>query len=866
MVACGIRMTAVDMCALLALVVLAGCDSGSCARNGCRDASTEPEAALSPEMAKWRCDCRNVRVEAVGEVDGRKNVLRFAYPAKRGATGGSACVADFDLRQMLSSWIPPYVGTRARRVVCSLRAPVVDGAAKCMLRCRANPSWYPEKWKSWATADVLGQAGNGGWTEVSVDCALDARERLADVCFVFEGTGGCSLEVADMRVVLDDGSCYRLVNGDMPSYMAHMDKPYASKPLQEFPKRPRIQFGTGQQWVIEYGDSLKALGAYMKKYLPEYDIVLSRGGAFDPRPIDNIRNAPSNVFFQWQGGQHDLRYARLKDALIKKKDGRPQSRMFNSSVATHRLFQDAYEDQIAYLGSMGYNNIQRYDYVWYYPEGPAGFDDACVAAFREDLQGGDEGLDLLADGLHPARRIHFWEYYEDYYGAPPEPQAVGLSGWDAYVPKIDTEADGRLFWTLVSYEWLRLAQRFGEWSEKYCFGAPYDFLLNGEFKGNGNDHVYLSRLRTSGVCSPEFFSGALKKLGTCYSGAGRYLRNAKACGKRFGITLETSRGGSGSQPYWSARTGYALTYFLSALGYDSLEYDGLPGRCPWPEYVSGSNAFDTAELKLGMADARGYRQAKLDGASPRPPSGVYHVCNRPVVGMRTPFTKDADSAGEYADFRYELRQAEVDYLTTDPQELPMVLKEARLVFVSPEVRREVVDQVLVPWAQMPGHVLVTNKADCAKALALPGLRRLQKPAKNGLAPVEVLPFDCRKGAVAVLFNRKACADADRQKWYEKVWRPVVYRRTYDPKGLLYFDKVEGAAASAELPVPENGAYRVYRLIANREEVVEAKDGYLRLDLRDDLTDVFYYGMDGESYRAYLSAVKKERVLTADFLD
>ena len=862
----GIDVTLSDVCAMLALSVLAGCDCGGRVRE-CRHAvSAEQETVLTPEMATWRCDCRNVRVESAGESGGKKNVLRFAYPAKQGATGGSAYVADFDLRQMLSSWIPPYVGTRARKVVCSLRASVVDGDVKCKLRCRANPSWHQSKWKTWTTDDLLGQSGKDGWTEVSVDCALDAYERLADVCFVFEGTGGCSLDVSDMRVVLDDGSCYRLVNGDMPSYMTCMDRPYSSKPLQKFPKRPRIQFGSGQQWVIEYGDSLNALGAYMKKYLPEYDIVLSRGGAFDPRAIDSIRNAPSNVFFQWQGGQHDLRYARLKGALVRKRDGRSQSRTFNSTVATHRLFQDAYEDQIAYMGSMGFNNIQRYDYVWYYPDGPAGFDDACAAAFREDLQGRDEGLDLLADGLNPARRIHFWEYYEDYYGAPLRPQDVGLSGWDAYVPKLGAEADEQLFWTLVAYEWLRQAQRFGEWCEKYCFGTPYDFLLNGEFKGNGNDHVYLSRLRTSGICSPEFFSGVLKSLGGYYRGSGRYLRNAKACGKHFGITVETSRGGSGSQPYWSAKTGYALTYFLSALGYDSLEYDGLPGKCPWSEYVSGSNSFDTAELKLGMADARGYRQAKLDGASPRPPSGVYHVCNRPVVGKRTPFFKDADSAGEQADFRYELRQAEVDCQITDPQELPMVLGDARLVFVSPEVRREVVDKVLVPWAKQPGHVLVTNKSDCAKALALPNLPRLQKPAKSGLATVEVLPFDCRKGAVAVLFNRKACAAADRQKWYEKVWRPVVYKRTYDPKGLLYFDKIEGAAASAEIPVTGDGMYRIYRLIANREEVVEAKDGYLRLDLHDDLTDVFYYGIDDESYRAYLSTVKKERVLTADFID
>jgi len=851
---------------MAALSVLAGCGMDMRGGTGSCDVESANERTLDAEMVKWRCEGSNVLIDVLGDWEGRKNVLRFAYPAKQDVKGGSVCVANYDLRPMLSSWVPPYVGMRARKFVCSVRASGIEGSVKCMLRCRANPSWDSAKWKSWAESGVLGLSDKDDWAEVEVACPLGAYERLADVCFVFEGPGGCKLDVADMRIVLDDGSSYKIVNDGMPSYMTGMDRPLATKPLRDFPKRPRIQFGMGQQWIIEYGSSLQALGDYMKKYLPEYDIVLSLGNVADPRAINSIGNAPSNVFFQWQGGQHDLRYARLKDALVKNKDGRPQSRKYNSAVATHRLFRDAYEDQIAYLGSMGFNNIQRYDYVWYYPEGPSGFDDACVAAFREDLKGMDEGLDLLADGLHPSRRIHFWEYYEDYHGTPLEPQSVGLTSWDGYAPGLGTETGERLFWTLVSYEWLRLAQRFGEWSRRYCFGSPYDFLLNGEFKGNGNDHVYLSRLRTSGVCSPEFFSGALKCLGGYYRGAGRYIRNAKACGKSFGITVETSRGGSGSQPYWSPRTGYALSYLLSALGFDGFEYDGIPGRCSWSEYTSGKDAFDVAELKLGMADARGYRQAKLDGAAPRSPSGVYHVCNRPVVGMRTPFYQEADSAGEYADFRYELRQAEVDYSITDPQELPMVVGDAKVVFVSPEVRREVVDRLLVPWAKMPDHVLVTNKAECAKVLATLNLPRLQVPAKTGLAPVEVLPFNCRQGCAAVLFNRRACSGANRAKWYEEVWRPVVYKRTYDPKGLLYFDKVETASASAEIPVPEDGDYRVYRFMADREEIVTARGGCLRLDLCDDLADVFYYGVDDESYRSFLTTVKRERALTADFLD
>jgi len=848
----------------VALLALGGCEADKSGVQGVRSAPEEAKP-LDAAMATWRCSCENATVASLGTADGRRDRLRFAYPKNPGAKKGSVGVATYDLRPMLGSWIPPYVGTRARRFACSVRVPAASGEVRCQVRCRANPSWRASKWKVWTATIPLSPVGVDAWTEVSVDCALDAFERLADVFFLFEGTGRCQVDVTDLRVILDDGSCHALVNGEMPSYRTGLDKPFASAPLRAFPKRPRIQFGVGQQWAVEYRDSFADLGAYMKKYLPEYDIVLSLGGALDPRLVASMKPAPSNVFFQWQGGQHDLRYAGLKDALVKMRNGRPQARMFNSSVATHPLFRDAYEDQIAYLGTLGFNNIQRYDYVWYYPEGASGFDAASVAAFREDLLGKDEGLDLVADGVHPARRIRFWEYYADYHGAPLRPEDVGASSWETYEPKLDTPARDRLHWTLVAYEWLRLAQRFGGWSERHCFGAPYDFLLNGEFSGNGNDHVYLSRLRTSGICSPEFFSPALKSLSGCYRGAGRFLRNARACGKRFGVTVETSRGGGGAQPYWSARTGYALCYFLSALGFDGFEYDGIPGHCSWAEYASGRNAFNTAELNLGMADARGYRQAKLDGAKPRPSTGVYHVVNRPVAGCRTAFYTDANTADKYADFRYELRRAEIDCTQTDPQELPAILDKAKVILVSPEVRRDIVDRVLVPWAREADHVLVTNKAGYAKWLASATLPRLQKPAEKGLAPVEVLPFDGRQGKVAVLFNRKACAAADRETWYEKVWRPVIYGRTYDPKSLLYFDKVPGVMATADVPVERDGVYRVYRFIAGREEVVRTQDGYLKLALGDDFTDVFYYGADDTAYRAFLEKVKTERTLTADFI-
>ena len=61
-------------------------------------------------------------------------------------------------------------------------------------------------------------------------------------------------------------------------------------------------------------------------------------------------------------------------------------------------------------------------------------------------------------------------------------------------------------------------------------------------------------------------------------------------------------------------------------------------------------------------------------------------------------------------------------------------------------------------------------------------------------------------------------------------------------------------------------YRVYRPMADREELVASRDGYLPLVLGEDFCDLFYYGEDTESYRAFLKSVKADRALTADFFE
>lgn len=83
-----------------------------------------------------------------------------------------------------------------------------------------------------------------------------------------------------------------------------------------------------------------------------------------------------------------------------------------------------------------------------------------------------------------------------------------------------------------------------------------------------------------------------------------------------------------------------------------------------------------------------------------------------------------------------------------------------------------------------------------------------------------------------------------------------------PGRTLVTEKAQIAETVARL-----GLRRTQRATADRTAYVmpfAAKDGRLTLTLGDAFCDLFYYGEDTESYRAFLEMVKADRALTVDF--
>lgn len=798
----------------------------------------------------WRVGSSNIDVRSVGELDGRERVLAVAYSGgsdqqKRGRIE-FGCAG---LGLPIDAWIPPYVGTRARRLVYSVRLMKPCGNRVFLKMSKDQREIWREELVSeekWPT---------GRWSAVAHDIRLAGHERVARVALQVDGTNSMAFALSDIRLVLDDGSTYDLMDAGLPKYETGMVRPLATSASKPFPKRPRMQFGVGAGWYAKHSDELPAMGEFFRKHLPEYDIVLSLDGTPEPMIARTIKDAPGNIFFQFQKGRNAIKYLGLRDALIKDLHGNQQPEVFNSVHGCSPLVREALEDQIAYVGSLGINNVQQFDYTWYYPKGPWGFDEYSAAAFREDLSETDEGLVLGTTKDEPEHTVHFWDYYECYEGTGTRfgPDRLGLGDWGVFCPAYDSPMRIRLHWLLVSYEWLRQAQRFGQWSRKYCNGIPHDFLLNGEGSVNGNDHVFLERLRDTGIASGEYFHGTCPGIGIIYHRDGRYIREARRYGKVRGITLETSSGGGSTQAYWSCRTGYVISYVLSAMGHESFHYDHMPDGASWNDHLDKANKYGVwKNLALGMSCARAYRQAKIDGTHPLPFGGVLYVHERTVA-----------RSGESFAFAHDLVRNGIDYGWTDPQELPKMIGLAKTVIVSPRLDNRDAVPLLKKWKSSgEGRQLVVAKGDVSRIAEKCGLPRIQLNAAADEATA--LPFRCGSFSVAALFNRVAAERADYRKWNREVWGPAYRKQTYDDAKLLFPDRVADADAGATVCVEGPGDYRVYSVMGDVECVVHVGDSKLRLTLGDRLCDLLYYGKDTSEFQEFLSRVKAERIHSAIF--
>ena len=831
-------------------------------------AETLPEAQVDDiSLRQWRFQAKGLDWELNRTYAGRDYVLRLSYPAdgaKPPTAGGSIFLNEYNLFLPLAGWIPPAIGVKANVVTFSVRPErlIGDAWAEVQLRqakCLAGNGFMKR------TTIHLKNAKVDEWMPMSIPVDLVPGNRLCDIAFLFHGTATnavCSFAVADVRVLCTDGSEYEVVNDHAPSYLEGMEMSVAkSQTFRELPTRPLVQLGIGTWPVVVGRADLGRIGAWGRKYCPEFDIVLSMGGSPEPCLKDLHAILPDNVYLQFQKAQHGRAYPALFNALPQNERGEPQNFPFNSTIATHPMIRRALDEQLVYVATLGFNNFQVYDYVWLYKGGLWGYDPACVAAYHEDLYGRGEKI-MLTDG----REFSFADYYQAYHGVRPQPQDFGFEDWSEFspMPQSAYQANGErgarrfeLFAMLRNYEWLLQAQR---WNERAAiYGGRYDYLLNCESWVNANDHLFLLKLKSTGIVSPEYFSAAPKQIERDYHRLGMFVREAKRRGKRFGMTVETSRGGGDSQPYWSPRTGFAVCYALAGIGLNSFEYDHVPVCSIWsPEtyhryHPAATDAYARATERHLLGDLRGYRRATLDKAT-RPDA------TKVLVLVRRPVSREMEKVNWAA----ILDRLGYDYAETDIVELPDILDGARVVFVGDEANRPGTKELLSAWkAKGEGRTLLDNpkEADTEVQLAKLGLSR-KRAGASGDSAIS-LRFSTKCGESAVLFDRKAVETADRSKWYNEKWAPSFHKYIANPADYLYFDVQKGGTCRTTFDVTTNGKYRVYRYLEDREETMEATDGTLTLDNSGRLCEVYYFAPDTQAFRTYIEEVKADRALTED---
>jgi hypothetical protein len=144
------------------------------------------------------------------------------------------------------------------------------------------------------------------------------------------------------------------------------------------------------------------------------------------------------------------------------------------------------------------------------------------------------------------------------------------------------------------------------------------------------------------------------------------------------------------------------------------------------------------------------------------------------------------------------------------------------------------------------------------------IERYQLPvvARDDAATNRAITHTYRAGdsRVAVLWNERKLVELG---WLPGYGAHLLVRRgpdQFDPDVRPYPIQTPDARCGAWVPVDQPGvSYRAYAFLANRETTMDATpDGWLRLQVPDQLAEQFYYAPDTPAFRARIETLKSRR--------
>jgi hypothetical protein len=617
--------------------------------------------------------------------------------------------------------IPPYVGLNAETF--SIKILDTSGASGTLagksirLEKASIAASPPPLVLKWENATIRQDAGADGWREYTwtlPDPGQISRQ-IAGVQFISNTLPGADEFIYIAQPTLTGkgfANGYDLLTTDAPLLTTGMTAPLAPRPAKPLPTRDTLTLGGYAIHKPDMQASLPALTAFIKKEFPAWDFILAPVW-LPPMSIgEEIKKLPDGVYYQFQKAQLIPDYLIASGIMPRNARGEAMKSFGNAVLATHPALQAGLKDEIDYAASLGINNFKQIDMIWYFQGGRWGYDEASVAAFRDDLSETDEGL-LLLPGLPGGGKlkrggvIHFWDYYEYYHGFRPKPADIGLASWGDYTPVSEQQAaDGGdiekrnlgVFILLYHYEWLRQGQRFGRWAK--ARQGVHSFTLNPEDLGNGGDYVFLTFLADAGTPYIEYFGGPSSLRGA-YHNLPSYVHAATLAGKKLGLTLEKGQGGHG-QHYYDPETNYLYAQELAAAGLRGYHNEWTESN--WQRMSDPANGYLYDRWSNWMTGALGFAFAREEHMR-RPETRVFTISVRSPGYYVSSWIWGLKQDRSFGGF---LAENHVPYKQYDRSALPEILEQADVIFYSPLSGRAQDWTLLREWLKKPGKSLVTH--------------------------------------------------------------------------------------------------------------------------------------------------------------
>ncbi len=365
-----------------------------------------------------------------------------------------------------------------------------------------------------------------------------------------------------------------------------------------------------------------------KEWLSKHNIpfVYQVGGIFDLEPYVSEKQAHA---VDWTGKSSDT-------------DPRGSS-AFHEMDWCNPAIADGFSEAIRRVGLGGIPEFQFIDCVWPY-WGQYGYSEADVKAYRDALQGLDNGLKIGKLGTKSPKTMTFLEYVKDAAGVALNPHELGLSSWSQYLPCLNgfstneqhdalKKRTGATFSSknffihlmLVHYGYLKLVDTIG--SAGQASGTSLTIMPNGDNWQNGNDYLGLMRLSNVKTLIDETHFYHPGNIARSYKSLPVWRQMAAKYGKHHRLIGESGLGGGGPA-YLAPEFAYIFWYALNAAGhYDSMQNDWICGNTN-----SQSNEYEFRRYVDFLSKAFGYNDSTSD--SPEHLSGYDKAI---LVGRSQPF-------------------------------------------------------------------------------------------------------------------------------------------------------------------------------------------------------------------------------------